>query len=87
MPLFSMTSCVKEDKQTVELEAPILHLGSSNRTPLYMVTTRADGVGLQMEVDTRSSVSLVSQSIFRKVWPKRKLRVQVSSPFLHRGAH
>jgi len=64
---------VEEDEQTEEPEAPILHVGSSNRTPPYMVTVEADGVGLQMEVDTGSSVSLVSQSTFRKLWPERKL--------------
>ena len=69
----SVQHVVEEDEQTKEPEAPILPVGSSNRTPPYMVTVEANGVGLQMEVDTGSSVSLVSQLTFRKLWPERKL--------------
>ena len=69
----SVCRVVEESEQKEETEATILHVGSSKRTSPYMVTVEADGVGLQMEVDTGSSVSLVSQSTFRKLWPERKL--------------
>ena len=64
---------VEESEQTEGTEEVILHVGSRKRTPPYIVTVEADGASLRMEVDTGSSVSLVSDTTFRKLWPERKL--------------
>ena len=37
----------------------------------YLVTLQVDGVPLQMEIDTGSSLSLISESTFRQLWPNR----------------
>ena len=64
---------VVEQVEEKEVEVPILHVRACKKSPPYLVTVEADGVDLQMEVDTGSSVSLVSQVTFRKLWPDRKL--------------
>ena len=60
-------------EDTEQGEVPIFHVQMSERTPAYKVTVEADGYSLALEVDTGSSVSLVSQSVFEQLWPNREL--------------
>ena len=62
-----------EDACSEVEEAPIFHVGASQTTPPYEVIVKADGGSVKMEVDTGSSVSLVSQTTFESLWPKREL--------------
>ena len=39
----------------------------------YLVTLHMDGVPIQMEIDTGSSLSLISESTFWRLWPNRTL--------------
>ena len=54
-------------------DAPIFHVRVDQKTPPYQVTVEADGCSLRMEVDTGSSVSLIWQATFNKLWPARQL--------------
>lgn len=46
---------------------------SSGQAPPYKVEVDVGGKSLTMEVDTGASLSLVSESTFKKQWPKEKL--------------
>ena len=52
----------------------------------YLVTLHVDGVPLQMEIDTGSSLSLISESTFRRVWPNRTLEDSVTNLTMYSGA-
>ena len=62
-----------EDAGSEVEEAPIFHVGASHTTPPYEVIVKADGGSIKMEVDTGSSVSLILQTMFESLWPKREL--------------
>ena len=54
-------------------ENTILHVGALSKTKPYKVTVWADECNLTMEVDTRSSVSLISQKTYKRLWLTREL--------------
>ena len=60
-------------EDTQQGEVPIFHVQALERTPVYKVTVEADGCSLTMEVDMGSSVSLVSQPVFKNLWPNKEL--------------
>ena len=45
----------------------------SAKTPPFTVQVKLDGVQVDMEVDTGASVSLMSESTFKRIWPQRSL--------------
>ena len=45
----------------------------SAKTPPFTVQVKLDGVQVDMEVDTRASVSLMSELTFKRIWPQRSL--------------
>ena len=51
----------EEQESTPEENVPIWHVSSNRKTPPYKVTLEVDGCQVEMEIDTGSSVSLVSQ--------------------------
>ena len=55
-----------------------LYAHIDNQSP-YLVTLHMDGVPLQMEIDTGSSISLISQSTFWWLWPNRTLEDSVTN--------
>jgi hypothetical protein len=54
-----------------ESQVPIFHVGSSTKTPPYKVTVQVDSCDVKMEVDTGSSVMVISKATY--VWPNRQL--------------
>ena len=59
--------------EATEEDAPIFHVHTEEKTPAYQVTVNIDNCTVAMEVDTGSSVSLVSKSTIRKLWPDKEL--------------
>ena len=66
--------CVSEEARKGETEEfPILHVRVHQKMPPYKVVVEADGQGLELEVDTGSSGSLISQTTFKQLWPDKQL--------------
>ena len=59
------------------------HIGSPSP---YLVTLQVDGVPIQMEIDTGSSLSLISESTFRRLWPNRTLEDSLANLTMYSGA-
>ena len=55
-------------------EYSLFAMGTTGRVKPLLVSVKVDGRQLIMEVDTGASVSLISESTFRKYWPNRKLQ-------------
>ena len=58
----------KEDKEEWEDVRRV-----SAKTSPFTVQVKLDGVQVDMEVDTGASVSLMSESTFKRIWPQRSL--------------
>ena len=52
----------------------------------YLVTLQVDGVPLQMEIDTGSSLSLISESTFQQLWPNRTWEDSQTNLTMYSGA-
>ena len=52
----------------------------------YLVTLHVDGVPLQMEIDTGSLLSLISESTFWRLWPNRTLENSLANLMIYSGA-
>ena len=63
------------DEETVEESDGSLHAvrTTTGRVPPYKVQVLVDGCEVPMEIDTGASKSIISESMFRSIWPKRKL--------------
>ena len=63
------------DEETVEESDGSLHAvrTTTGRVPPYKVQVLVDGCEVPMEIDTGASRSIISESMFRSIWPKRKL--------------
>ena len=68
------------DLESEELDDPInvvtvsLHATSSSKsTPPIVVDVQLDSCSVCMEVDTGASMSLISETTYKKLWPKRSL--------------
>jgi len=64
-----------KDLQEAEdtLEYTLFSLNSREGQKSFEVELKLDGTPLRMEVDTGASVSLISESKFRQLWPSRPL--------------
>lgn len=54
-------------------EFPVFHIGMNSKTPPYEVTVQMDGSDVTMEVDTGSSVSVISKETYERLWSGREL--------------
>ena len=63
------------DEETVDESDGSLHAvrTTTGRVPPYKVQVLVDGCEVPMEIDTGASRSIISESMFRSIWPKRKL--------------
>ena len=68
---------VVEEKSELEseslVEEVIFHVGVKQKSPPYEVKVDVDDCDVRMEVDTGSSVSLVSQATYERLWSKLEL--------------
>ena len=62
-----------------------LYVHIDSQSP-YLVTLHVDGVPLQMEIDTGSSLSLISESTFWRLWPNRTLEDSLTNLTMYSGA-
>ena len=54
-------------------QVPIFHVGCSTKTPPYEVIVQVDFCDVKMEVDTGSSVTVISKATYERLWPNRQL--------------
>ena len=59
------------------------HIGSQSP---YLVTLHVDGVPLQMEIDMGSSLSLISESTFWRLWPNRTWEDSLTNLMMYSSA-
>ena len=62
-----------ESEWETVVEVVIFRVGVKQRSPSYEVKVKVDDCDVRMEVDTGSSVSLVSQATYERLWLKRGL--------------
>lgn len=64
-----------EEETEVDYKEPlnILLESPSGRIPPLKIQVLVDGCEVPMEIDTGASRSIRSESLFRSIWPKRKL--------------
>ena len=53
-------------------QVPIFHIGSSTKTPPHEVTVQVDSCDVKMEVDTGSSVTVISKATYERLWPNQQ---------------
>ena len=61
---------VQEDEET-EDKYPLYHLHSASQDQPIEISLNVGGCTLSMELDTRAALSLVSETLFKEMWPDR----------------
>ena len=64
---------VQEEQVESDREYSLFSIPSHGTSKPYTVTLEVAGQQLQMEIDTGASLSLISESTCRKLWPKKRL--------------
>ena len=64
---------VQEEQVECDREYSLFSIPSNGTSKPYTVTLEVAGQQLQMEIDTGASLSLISESTCRKLWPKKRL--------------
>ena len=77
----------KSEEAAEEIEYTLFNLYAhiDSQSP-YLVTLQVDGVPLQMEIDTGSSLSLISESTFRQLWPNKTWEDSKTNLTMYSGA-
>ena len=65
-----------EDKESASEEEPMFHVSQhgKERIPPIVVKVKVDDCLISMEVDTGASMSLMSETTFKSLWPGRSLQ-------------
>ena len=77
----------KSEEAAEEIEYTLFNLYAhiDSQSP-YLVTLQVDGVPLQMEIDTGSSLSLISESTFWQLWPNKTWEDSKTNLTMYSGA-
>ena len=60
--------------QVHEWYTDVVFQGNSRRVPPILVDLTIDGHNVSMEIDTGASASLMSENLFKRLWPGRSLQ-------------
>ena len=66
--------CQVHEKKDEEQYTDVVFQANSTRVPPILVDLTIDGHNVSMEIDTGASASLISENLFKRLWPGRSLQ-------------
>ena len=66
--------CQVHEKSDEEQYTDVVFQANSTRVPPILVDLTIDGHNFSMEIDTGASASLMSENLFKRLWPGRSLQ-------------
>ena len=57
-------------QEPLPVDTSVFGVGTDKKADPYLVTVTVEGATLQMEIDTGSALTLISQATFSKLWPE-----------------